>query len=207
MSELHPLRFEPAALEEAIATALRARPDRQSLEHETAAAHAGVQEARSALAPTLHAYGDWEADRGSFAGSGGNNWMVGAELRMDLFPAAKRQQLELARIAEQRTRVTAQSAAAQIRLEVTRAWFGQQSAARMVEAAQASLAQTAESLRILRNRYNAGLATMNDLLRGEDAERQSQASYWAAVSRNAVAWCELKFAMGTLDAGVAGDLQ
>ena len=34
--------------------------------------------------------------------------------------------------------------------------------------------QSSESLRILKNRYGAGLATITDLLRAEDAERQSQ---------------------------------
>ena len=47
--------------------------------------------------------------------------------------------------------------------------------------------QSAESLRILKNRYGAGLATITDLLRAEDAERQSQSNYWHAVYGNAMA--------------------
>ena len=48
--------------------------------------------------------------------------------------------------------------------------------------------QSAESLRILKNRYDAGLATITDLLRAEDAERQSQSNYWHAVYGNAMAY-------------------
>ncbi|HVZ83938.1 MAG TPA: TolC family protein [Terracidiphilus sp.] len=204
---LETAHFEPPALDSAIVTALHTRPDQQSLQQNVEAGHTGVQEAKSAFAPTLHAFGDWEADRGSFAGSGGSNWMAGAELSIDLFPAAKRQQLSLARISAERARVTAQSGENQIRLEVTRAWYAQQAAARMVEVAQASLAQTDESLRILRNRYNAGLATITDLLRAEDVQRQASANYWNAVSRNATAWADLTFAMGTLNADHLGNLQ
>jgi outer membrane protein TolC len=67
--------------------------------------------------------------------------------------------------------------------------------------------ESAESLRILKNRYNAGLATINDLLRGEDAERQSQSSYWHAVYSNALAYAELLYATGTLTPDAAEDLQ
>ncbi len=204
---LAPMRFEPPALDDAIATALRMRPDHRGLEQQVAMDHASVLEAKSSFAPMLRTFSDWEEDRGSFAGSGGNNWTAGAELSIDIFPTAKRQQLALARIGEERARVTVRSAEAQIRLEVTRAWYTQQAAARMVDVAQASLAQTEESLRILRNRYNAGLATMTDLLRGEDAERQTAANYWTAVSQNMMAWSDLKFAMGTLNADNLGDLQ
>lgn len=207
MPSLSAAHFEPPALSDSITTALQTRPDRKSLEEIASASHANVLAARSSFAPTLRAFGDWEQDRGSFAGSGGNNWMAGAELNIDILPIAKRQQLKGAHIAEERAHVAGQSAEADIRLEVTRAWYAEQAASRMVEVAQAARAQTEESLRILRNRYGAGLATMTDLLRGEDSERQIEANYWAAVSRNRVAWSDLKFAMGTLDANSLSDFE
>ena len=205
--ELSAVHFEPSALADNIAAALRTRPDRKSLDELVAADHAEVLAARSSLAPTLRAFGDWEADRGSPAGSGGNNWMAGVELNFDILPFAKRQQLQRARIATERSHVAGRSADAQIRLEVTRAWYAQQAASQMVDVAQAARSQTEENLRILRNRYNAGLATMTDLLRGEDTERETEANYWASVSRSRMVWCDLKFAMGTLNAGNVADLQ
>jgi len=205
--ELSPVQFEQPALSDSIRAALEARPDRKSLEQTAAASHADVLAARSSFAPTLHAFGDWEQDRNPFAGSGGNNWMAGVELKLDILPFTKRQQLQGTRIAEERVHVETQSVDAQIRLEVTRAWYTQQAASRMVQVAQAARTQTEESLRILRNRYNAGLATMTDLLRGEDAERQAEANYWAAVFRSRIAWCDLKFAMGTLNAANLSDFE
>jgi outer membrane protein TolC len=67
--------------------------------------------------------------------------------------------------------------------------------------------QSAESLRILKNRYDAGLATITDLLRVEDAERQSQFNYWHAVCGNAMAYSELLYATGTLTPDAAEELQ
>lgn len=194
-------------LSSAVTTAMQDRPDKQSLAQQTSASKLGVSQARSAFAPTLSVFGNWEADRGSFAGQGGTNWTTGAELRIDVLPFKKRQDLALAKISEARARAQETSADDQIRLEVTRAWYSQRAAAQMLDVAKASTAQTDESLRILKNRYEAGLATMTDVLRGEDAQRQSSASYWMAVSRNALAWADLKFAMGTLNSGNLSDLQ
>jgi outer membrane protein TolC len=67
--------------------------------------------------------------------------------------------------------------------------------------------QSAESLRILKNRYSAGLATITDLLRAEDAERQSQSNYWHAVYGNAMAYAEQLYATGTLTPDAAEELQ
>lgn len=207
IQDLQASQLEPATLNDSVKAAILARPDRKSLEQTMQASHSAVLATRASFAPTLHALGDWEQDRGSFAGSGGNNWIAGVELHVDILPFAKRQQLAVARIAEECSHVVAQSADEKIRLEVTRAWYEQQAASRMVQVAVAARTQTAESLRILRNRYNAGLATMTDLLRGEDAERQAEANYWAAVSRNRVAWCELRFSMGTLNADSLSDFE
>ena len=41
---------------------------------------------KSKFGPRVDAFGSWQTDRQSFAGSGGSNWMAGAELRIDLLP-------------------------------------------------------------------------------------------------------------------------
>ena len=75
------------------------------------------------------------------------------------------------------------------------------------QTARAAMDQSAESLRILRNRYTAGLATITDLLRGEDASRESQSNYWHSVYGNAAAYAELLYATGTLTPDAAEELQ
>ena len=86
----------------------------------------------------------------------------------------------------------------QIRLAVERAYTGHRTAERMVATAGTAMEQSTESLRILRNRYNAGLATMTDLLRAEDAQRQSQNDYWRAVYGDTVSYAALLYATGQL---------
>jgi outer membrane protein TolC len=204
---LSPKTFELPPLTYAVAEALRKRPDRESFQKQLEAERIGTKAARAAFGPTVSTFGSWETDRASFAGSGGSGWLAGAELRIDLLPAARRQELAAAKIAQERARAVAASADDQIRLEVTRAWYSEQSAGKMLEVAQASVAQSEESLRILRDRYDAGLATVSDLLRAEDAQRQSATNYWQAVFRNTLAWADLKFATGTLTPDHLKDLQ
>jgi outer membrane protein TolC len=199
--------FGAPVLANAVTDAVAKRPDRDALAHERESQTLAVAAAKSAFGPTISAYGSWETNRSSFAGSGGNGWVAGAELKLDILPIARRQELAQAKIAQQRAAAALDSADNQIRLEVTQAWFAHQSAAKMLDVARASQSQSEESLRILRDRYEAGLATVTDLLRAEDAQRQSAASYWQAVYRNAVTWADLKFAIGTLTPDQVEDIQ
>lgn len=200
-------RFEMPALADAVATAQQTRPDRASLAQQQAAARVGVQAARAGFGPTVASFGSWQTDRDSFAGSGGNNWTAGVSVKLDILPLARRQELASAKISAERARTAVEAADDTIRLEVTRAWYAQQAASRMLDVADRSRAQSQESLRILRNRYGAGLATVTDMLRAEDAERESAANYWKSAFRNTLAWVDLRSAMGTLSPDHLEDLQ
>ena len=186
-------------LADAIAQALRSRLDRQALAQQLASARTGVTAARAGFGPTVGAFGSWEQDRDAFTGNSGNNWLAGVQVHLDLFPAARRQQLQAAKIALTRTQAASQSADNQIRMQVTRAWFAHQTASQQRTVARAAVAQADESLRILQNRYDAGLATLTDLLRAQDAARQASSSAAQAVAANASSWVDLQFAIGTLD--------
>jgi len=207
LKPIEPHVFPQGDLEEEMATAARTRPDLAALGQAQSAQASAVGAAKSDFGPRVSAYGNWEEDRTSFAGSGGNNWVAGVQISVDLFPIGKRAQL--ARESAAKQKVDAQVAAAQqhLRLEVSQAHIHRQTAALQLATAQAAMGQAAESLRILKNRYDAGLATITDLLRAEDAERQSQSNYWHAVYGNAMAYSELLYATGTLTPDAAEELQ
>lgn len=194
-------------LDAEIAQALNKRPDLESLARQASAQKAAVSSARSDFAPRVDAFGSWQTDRHSFAGSGGSNWMAGAELRVDLMPWQKRAQLEMEKAGLARLEAGQEAARSMVRVEVSRAHFEHESAAKMMEVARNSMSQAAESLRILRNRYQAGLVTVTDVLRAEDADRQSQNGYWQAVYHNALSYAALRLATGTLTADEVKNLQ
>jgi outer membrane protein TolC len=207
LEELKEQVFTAGALAEEIAQALQNRPDLASLAIETGARKTAVQSAKWDFGPRVNVFGSWQTDRHSFAGNGGENWMSGAELRVDLLPMAKRWQLEQEKVALLSAQAGEESARNMVRVEVSRAYFGQQAAAQMLEVARGAMAQAAESLRILRNRYDAGLVSVTDVLRAEDADRQSQSGYWQAVYRNALSYAALRLATGTLNVEQVVNLQ
>jgi outer membrane protein len=209
-SELKPIEphsFLQQPLEQEIATAAKMRPDLMAMGQAESAQATAVEAAKSNFGPRVNAYGNWEEDRASFAGSGGNNWVAGVQISIDILPIGKRAQL--ARESAAKQKIDAQVAVSQqhLRLEVSQAHIHRQTATLTLETAQAAMDQSSESLRILKNRYGAGLATITDLLRAEDAERQSQSNYWHAVHGNAMAYAELLFATGTLTPDAAEELQ
>ena len=209
-SELKPIEprtFPQLSLEQDLAAAAKTRPDLIAEGLAQSAQASALGAAKSDFGPRVGAYGNWEEDRTSFAGSGGNNWVAGVQISIDILPLGKRAQL--AQESAAKRRFDAQLAASQqhVRLEVSQAHIHRQTAALSLETAQAALNDSAESLRIVKNRYGAGLATITDLLRAEDAERQSQSSYWHAVYGNVMAYAELLYATGTLTPDAAEELQ
>jgi outer membrane protein TolC len=207
LKPIEPHTFPQGILEEETAAAVRTRPDLRALGQAQSAQASALGAAKSDFGPRVSAYGNWEQDQSSIGGSGGNNWVAGAQISVDVLPIGKRAQL--ARESAAKQKIDAQLAATQqhVRLEVSQAHIHRQTAALQLETAQAALDQSAESLRILKNRYGAGLATITDLLRAEDAERQSQSNYWHAVYGNAMAYSELLYATGTLTPDAAEELQ
>jgi outer membrane protein TolC len=207
LKPIEPHAFPELPLEQEIATAAKTRPDLAAIGQAQQAQASALGAAKSEYGPRVSAYGNWEEDRGSIGGAGGNNWVAGVQINVDILPIGKRSQVARETAAKQK--IDAQRAASQqhLRLEVSQAHIHRQTASLSLDTARAAMDQSTESLRILKNRYAAGLATITDLLRAEDAERQSQSNYWHAVYGNAMAYTELLYATGTLTPDAAEELQ
>lgn len=190
------------ALEELEKQAMEHRPDLKRIRSEEAAQQQSVAIAKSSFGPRVSAFADWEADNPTFAsGGGGNNWMAGIEVQMDLFQGgAKRAKLQRERALQDKVAALRDAASDAIRLEVRRAYYDLDASRQQVEVAKAVIAQAQESLRITQNRYESGLATMTDLLGAEEAASRSQAEYWQTVYHCQIGQANLELAAGTLSA-------
>ena len=207
LAPIPPRNYPSSPLSQDIDQALKVRPDLKALRRQNSAQRAQVSAARRDFLPQVDAYGSWETDRDTFAGNGGNNWVAGVQLKLDILPLGKRAHLLAAKAKQQQAEARQRAGEQAIRLAVEKAWTAQRTAELQVKTAKAARTQAAESLRILRNRYHAGLATMTDLLRAEDAERRSQNDYWRAVYGNTVAYTQLMYATGNLTPAAAEALQ
>jgi len=85
-----------------------------------------------------------------------------------------------------------------VRLEVRRANADWKGADERIEVATTAVAEAEESLRITRNRYEAGLTTVTELLRNETAWLETQTRHLEAIYQQRLAATALELAAGTL---------
>jgi outer membrane protein TolC len=160
--------------------ALAAHPHRREADLHVHLADNARRTARAALLPTVGLQGGWEFN-GATLGEQQSSWVVGAEVRMNLF----RGFADSARMTETRhahIRATAERDRVVRRIEVdVRAAIAQRAAARgREEAGRAALTQARESQRIIRDRYESGLATVTDVLRVAEATLDAESRATAA---------------------------
>jgi len=194
-------RLPNPVLQDLDAQALARRPDLKRIAAEQAAQKQGVAMAKAAFGPQVNAFAGWELDNPTLlAGGGGNNWVGGIELKLDLFnDGSRRAELQRQKALEEKVTAMKQLAADAVRLEVRHAYYDVDSTRQQIEVARASIAQAQDSLRINQDRYESGLITITDLLGVEDAARRSQNDYWEAVSRFQTSYANLELASGTLN--------
>lgn len=198
-ASLTPAAYMLPAEDPLLAELRKRRPDYQCLQAEVRQAELEVHSRQTQFLPTLGAFAAWEADNPSFKEAGGNNWTAGLSLRWNVFAGgsdlamlqAARHRLEQ----KQRQLKAMESAMA---LEVHKALIQVRSAEQQVEVMQTAEAQSQEGLRILKNRYEAGLATMTDLLSAEAARSAARMALAEAIYRHRLSFAQLEYASGIL---------
>ena len=192
-------RISLPAEEALLAEQKKRRPDYQNLLAELRQAELAVSARSKERLPVIQGYTTWEADNPSLHEYGGNNWSAGITLRWNLFAGGSdAAQLEAARqrLEQKRRQISAMDSA--MGLEVRRALIQYRASEQQVEAAKAAEAQSEEGLRILRNRYDAGLATMTDLLSAETARSSARTNLAQAIYRQRLSYAQIEYAAGIL---------
>jgi outer membrane protein TolC len=186
--------------EDLVAEQKRRRPDYRNLLAELEQAELAVRARWKEYLPRLYGYGSWEMDNPSLGDYGGNNWSTGITLSWNLFAGGgDKAQLEAARRRLEQKRLQVRAMESSMALEVRRALIQCRTAEQQVRAAQAAEAQSEEGLRILKNRYDAGLATMTDLLSAETARSSARTNLAEAVYRHRLSYALVEYTAGILD--------
>ena len=154
--------------------------------------------ARAALLPTAGFNAGWELNGATLA-TQRSSWVVGAEVRVNVF----RGFANTARLAEAHhahIRATAERDRVRRRIEIeVRGALAQVAAARAREdAGRAVLAQARQSQRIIRDRYETGLATVTDVLRAAEAALDAESRATAAEMDVIIQSVALDRALGRL---------
>jgi len=180
--------------------ALMDRPDLKRIASEEEAQRQSVSIAKSSFGPRLNAFAGWEMDNPTFvAGGGGDNWLGGIELQVDIFQGgAKRAELSRQQALEEKVAAMKQAARDAVCLEVRRAYYETDANRQQIEVARAAISQAQESLRINQDRYDSGVTTITEVLAAEEAARNSQTNYWEAVYHFRTSYAGLELASGSL---------
>ncbi len=179
--------------------AMKQRPLLRAAELEERAAQSGMRTARAEFLPRIEAFASFERDAETPSGPAGTNWTAGARVQFNLFAGgADRARLAEATAIEGQAKQQLEWLRSGIRLEVRQAFLETRAAEQRAAVMQASSAQAQESLRILEQRYQAGLANITDLLRAQVAALDSRTGYLGALMDWHIARAQLERAAGLL---------
>lgn len=178
------------------AEAVNARADLKLSALQEQLAAAAVDAARANFLPRVYAQGGYEANGGTW-GSRASSWMAGAVARVNLFRGfADQARLAEARHTQSLRALERDKADTAARLDV-RVAVARLEAARAADAvSRAAVTQARESHRIVRDRYDGGLADVAALLAAAEAVQQADARHAAARVEVTVAAATLSRALG-----------
>jgi len=157
-SQLGESTFEAGALADRQQLALTNRPDLREAGLGVERAANGSHMARADFLPKVNAFGSWEEDNQTFLTRGGNNWTAGVALTFNVFDGgADRARLAAARYRQTQAQAQLAQMAADVKLQVREAYLNLATAQQRVEVSRHAQSEAEESLRIVQNRYEAGL--------------------------------------------------
>ncbi len=181
---LAPLADVPAVSTDSSALeteALAARPELQASRLRERIAEAQIRAARSAFLPQVSAQAVVEANGHSFADRAGT-WTAALQVRWNVLAGgADSARVAAARAAGARAAAERERVDQAIRLELRQALADHESAGARRAATRAMLDQAVESRRIIRERYDAGLAPASELTRANELVLRTEATHTAAL--------------------------
>jgi len=140
-----------------------------------------------------------EADRQRFVTRGAANWFAAATLRWNLFDGGQAKEMAAeAASAAASAREDGKTMRSAAELQVKQADAAIAGAIAREKVTAAITEQARETVRILRNRYGAGLATVTDVLRAEAALLGAETRRLSAIHDHRVARIEREAAAGRL---------
>lgn len=172
------------------------RPELRQSAAAVAAAEAGSQLARASWYPKVTAQAGYQYE-GLEMFSRADSWIVGAEVTWELsLGGAEHARARAAAAALARARLAHRDAEAAVQLDVVTALAERDMARARATVGRAAVEQAAERERITRNRYEAGLAGVTDVLAAAAARLDAEVERVAALVDALVAEASLARAVG-----------
>lgn len=179
-----------------VAEADAGRPELQRGAAAIGMAEAGRRQAKAAWWPQVAAQAAYQYDGTSFA-ERASTWTVGGEVRWSFATGgAAKASVRAAAETAQRARLTQADARAAVQVELRSALSRLESATAREAVARATVTQARESQRIVRNRYDAGMTGVSDVLGAATAVLDAETSRVATLVDRIEAHAALNRALG-----------
>jgi outer membrane protein TolC len=172
-----------------------ARPEVKRTAAAAASAAAARRAARAALIPQVAAQGVVEV-AGTHFSDRASSWIVGGQVQWTFGGGAETAAARAAAAALARADAEGDEARAAVHVEVVTAVRQLEAARASERTGRAAVEQAAESQRIVSDRFEAGMATVNDVLRASSARLEAESNRIAAVVQTMVAAAALRRALG-----------
>lgn len=197
-AELAQRSFTVESVDLLMSDALQNRPDYQEAIASIETSSTQVRGVRGEWLPRVEAFATAGASTRYLLTSGSTDYAVGATVTFNVFDAGRNARLDQAKANESIARAEAERVANQIRLEVVRAYQQYDSAReRLAVVAQVS-AQASETLRIVQDRYHAGVTTITELLRAQTALVRARTDLLSARYDQYIGYASVLLATGRL---------
>jgi outer membrane protein TolC len=184
--------------------ALRDRPDYQRAVLSARASAVQSRGARGEWLPRVDAFVTAGAS-GRYVAGGSGDYAAGASITFNVFDAGRNARIDQSRAAESIATAQQEQLANQIRFEVMRAYQQYVSARERMAVVAQITAQATETLRMVQDRYHAGLTTITELLRAQTALVRARSDVLAARYDQYVGYANVLLAAGRLkDVGAFG---
>lgn len=184
--------------------ALQDRPDYQRAVLSARASEVRSRGARGEWLPRVDAFVTAGAS-GRYVAGGSGDYAAGASVTFNVFDAGRKARIDQSRAAESIASAQQEQLANQIRFEVMRAYQQYVSARERMAVVAQITAQATETLRMVQDRYHAGLTTITELLRAQTALVRARSDVLAARYDQYVGYANVLLAAGRLkDVGAFG---
>lgn len=195
--EIVDLRFTVDAVEVLSSQAVENRPDYQRAVLSARETTEQLRGARGEWLPRVDAFISAGASSEHLTGGSGD-YAAGATVSFNVFDAGRKARIARARAAQSIANAEQEQLAHQIRFEIVRAHQQYVSARERLEAVAEVSAQAAEMLRIVQDRYDAGITTITELLRAQTALVRARSDVLAARYDQYLSYANVLLATGQL---------
>jgi outer membrane protein TolC len=204
LGDLLDRRFTVDTIEVLSSAALQNRPDYQRALLSSRDASVQLRRVGGERLPRVDAFLSTALNSEHLTGGRGD-YAAGATVSFNVFDAGRKARIARARAEHAIADAEQEHLANQIRFEVVRAYQQYVSARERLAAVAEVSAQASESLRIVQDRYDAGITTITELLRAETALVRARSDVLAARYDQYLSYANVLLATGQLkDAGVFG---